>query len=436
MAARATRAAQFRFTLASFSLLTVLAAVSGATTSEPAVAAQGAVPLDQEKSGDPAVRSLVAEYDLDTRRAQLQMETQIAAGRAEADLPPRLLEVYAGRSIDHTDGANVTVGVIDETAASEMRNHFMRHGVPDIGIRSVTMSQSMLIDTIATIANQLRASRADGSEPLIGIGLTELGLITIRIAPGELNETEQTVVQAARVRPELYKIQEVEEIETGQPESCDFTEDIECDPPLRGSVRITGGGLICTAGFIARSRSDDRPYVLTAGHCDDKTPTSWSTQFADESSHIIGPFHNSDSSSTIDAGILRVVNPDGWSFGWPLVTVDPSGGQTQNENYIIERTFRASLHDRVCATLGNSARTDCGEVTDTYVGEGYPMGLFQVSNLCTGGGDSGSPYFAYNAAHGIHSVGDAVSGTSGCKWGRAERAIEAAQAMNVYIVTA
>lgn len=200
-------------------------------------------------------------------------------------------------------------------------------------------------------------------------------------------------------------------------------------------MRITGGGLICTAGFIARSRSDNKPYVLTAGHCDD-TSANWSTQFADESAHVIGPFHNSDYSSTIDAGIIRVNNPSGWSFGWPLVTVDPTGGQTENENYVIERTFRAGLHDRVCATLGNSARTDCGEVTDTYVGEGYPTGLFQVSGLCTEGGDSGSPYFAYNAAHGIHSVGDGVSGISGCRWGRAEHATEAAQAMNVYIVTA
>jgi len=257
--------------------------------------------------------------------------------------------------------------------------------------------------------------------------------VTVRVAPGELNDAEAEVVSEARASPDVYSVIGVDQITDSQEEACDFSGDIECDPPLRGSVRITGAG-VCTAGFNVESRDDAKPYVLTAGHCDGGSQT-WYTQFADESSHAIGPFHNSQNDDATDAGILRVNNPSGWQFGRPWITVDPTGGEPERTAYIISDVQYPNLGDRVCATLGNSARTDCGSVTDTNVRGGGTDGLFEVSNLCTNGGDSGSPYFSYGVAYGIHSSGDGVGGTTGCEFGRAEHAREASSRMNVFIIT-
>lgn len=228
---------------------------------------------------------------------------------------------------------------------------------------------------------------------------------------------------------------QLEQIAISREEACDFTGNIECDPPLRGSVWISGpAARVCSAGFNAVSRSDLKPYVLTAGHCD-RGSGNWITDFANDDDHIIEPFHNSRNDFETDVGILRVNNPDGWAFGWPLITVDPTGGFAAEENYTIDRVVNPGLLDRVCTTMGNSARTNCGNVTDTYVTGGGTGGLFEVNNLCTEGGDSGSPYFSNHTAYGVHSAGDAVTGTSGCQFGRAEHATEAASRMNVIILT-
>ncbi len=157
--------------------------------------------------------------------------------------------------------------------------------------------------------------------------------MTVRVAPGELNDAEAEVVSEARASPDVYSVIGVDQITDSQEEACDFSGDIECDPPLRGSVRITGAG-VCTAGFNVESRDDAKPYVLTAGHCDGGSQT-WYTQFADESSHAIGPFHNSQNDDATDAGILRVNNPSGGSsagLGSPSIrlAVSLSGRRTSS----------------------------------------------------------------------------------------------------------
>jgi hypothetical protein len=394
---------------------------------------------------DPSVRSLVEDYGLSAAQARAQMEAQVAAGRAEAQLPQRLAEVYSGREIHHERGGHVVVGLTDGAQAESIRQHFARFGVGGVEVRRFTHTQAQLERKVREADALLKAGRAAGGEASVEVGRRTLGKITVRVARhdtygarAQLSGSEGAILATAAASPGLYEVVEVDRIAASAEEVCDFTSDIECDPPLRGSVRITGPG-ICSAGFNAVSRSDGKPYVLTAGHCDTGSG-NWSTQFANESSHVIGPFHNSQNDTVTDVGILRVNNPApapaGWSFGWPLITVDPTGGEAAQENYVIGDVLNPGLRDRVCATLGNSARTDCGTVEDLSVTGGGTAGLFQVSALCTEGGDSGSPYFALHVAYGIHSAGDGVSGTTGCQYGRAEHAIEAQNEMNVNIIRA
>jgi hypothetical protein len=53
-------------------------------------------------------------------------------------------------------------------------------------------------------------------------------------------------------------------------------------------------------------------------------------------------------------------------------------------------------------------------------------------NLCLRGGDSGSPYFAFHNAYGIHITSE--EGANCGEWGKGDQALEAANYMNVYIL--
>jgi hypothetical protein len=125
---------------------------------------------------------------------------------------------------------------------------------------------------------------------------------------GELTAPQQALVDEARnkystaVRVGVYD-------GTPAPRSCNYP---FCDPPLRGGIRIFDPDAICTGGFAARSRSDAKLYLLTAGHCRG-LERDWSTRFAsDNSTHVLGRFHSSVFSRDGDAGILDLNNPDGW----------------------------------------------------------------------------------------------------------------------------
>lgn len=251
-----------------------------------------------------------------------------------------------------------------------------------------------------------------------------------------MNDVEAQLVALALASPEAFQLVFVDVMPTPVVEACSFTAVIICDPPLRGGVRLLSNDRsnACSAGFLARSRTDGKPYVLTAGHCNVEGPQNWITNFSDTEPHAIGPFHNSRYDTTVDAGVLRVNNPVGWEFGRPWITVDPSAGQAVREAYPIYRVLNPGLHDRVCATLTVTSRTDCGDVESTNRAGDLTLGVFEVDRICSNFGDSGGPYFADNVAYGVHHAGDGVPGTTGCLFGLAEHAIEAATSMNVYIL--
>lgn len=384
-------------------------------------------PSDSATVEDPAVVSLASDREIPVAQARSQMEAQVSAGRAEKNLPQELADVYAGRQMFHDKGGLVVVAVTDPSSADAMREHFLKFGVPAVEVQVSSTPQSEMQRLIDNTQERLRGSRA---EPLVTVGMSTLGRITVTVAVGQLNATESDIVADATAAPNLYRIEEVQNLTNAKEQACDFTDDIECDPPLRGSVRFYSPQ-VCTVGFNVRSRIDSKPYVLTAGHCDIGDQT-WKTFFEDGSSHDVGKMWNSHNDSVTDVGIITVNKPAGWIFGWPLVTVDPTGGEAANENYVIEAVLNPALGDRVCFTGGQSARTDCGYVDDTYFTGGGTDGLFHVDDLCARGGDSGAPYFAYGVAYGIHSAG----WETGCYGGAAEEVFEAEKTMNVYILTA
>lgn len=384
---------------------------------------------------DPAVVSLVNDLGVSTSQAISQMETQVAAGRAERDMPPGLAAVFSDREIQHSQGGNVVVAMTDRRNADAMRDHFASYGVSDIDIRIVQHTNHHLDATAEDMQRRLRNARKPQDTTHAAVGRASLGTVTVEFVDGPMNATEEEVLSEARADPDTFTVIEVDHIDTGELDACDRMDNIECDPPLRGSVWMFNNDVgTCSAGFNVRSSSDAKPYVLSAGHCDQAT-SSWYTRFADGSNHFIGPFHNSIWNSTADTGILQVDNPSGWQFGKPWITVNPNGdGHTANDSYVISDVQNPSKGDRACVTAGNFPATTCGTVTDTLTPGSTTGGLFRVSeDLCLMSGDSGSPYFSFGVAYGTHI--ESQSGANCGEWGKAEHARESEDLMNVYILT-
>jgi V8-like Glu-specific endopeptidase len=202
-----------------------------------------------------------------------------------------------------------------------------------------------------------------------------------------------------------------------------------CDRPLRGGVQIQIGnpplagpeGGTCTAGFVVKSKTDSKRYILTAGHCleyrdaanvlRNKTGT-WGTAFVDNSFHAIGPRQNHVNNGQIDAGIIRVLDPAYWqvSPGDTRVLVQLSGGTrptASNQYYDItslgSNTSSGIPSDGFLCYTGTTTDTQCfmysGQVAGTNFVRGQTPTAAGDYDMCQG--DSGGPVYAYNKGYGI-----------------------------------
>ncbi len=205
---------------------------------------------------------------------------------------------------------------------------------------------------------------------------------------------------------------------------------IDCNPPLRGGISIdpgpgSWGWGPCTAGFVARSKSDAKPYVVTAGHCDSTTPTSdaWWAYFANLDAHKVGNTWRRTFASSGDYASIAVANPTGWSPGSYVVVIAGSD-TTRDELYPITGAVGSSVGDVVCTTLSMSSATYCGIVTRLGVSV-YYNGV-TVQNLgvvhpdtnyeCGVNGDSGGPVYRGGKARGIYEADYRTSGNACVEW--------------------
>lgn len=199
---------------------------------------------------------------------------------------------------------------------------------------------------------------------------------------------------------------------TGKAETAACNQWSQCDPPLRGGVGMyLSNGAFCTLGFIARSRSDNRLYAVTAGHCGGGT---WSTRFADGSWHVIGSRHSGHFGGSGDAELVTVDNPVGWGpRAWVLV--EASWDTTYDESYNIASVGMSTVGMRICKS-GVAGSTHCGVVTRLGVSVNYGGTVVNdlgEADFCVSPGDSGGPDFASHRAYGITS--GYVAGASPCR---------------------
>lgn len=229
---------------------------------------------------------------------------------------------------------------------------------------------------------------------------------------GTLTAAQQALVAEARNRlGEKLLVGSYE----GRPEprSCGL---VYCNTPLRGGVRISVSGLgSCTSGFAAKSKVDDKRYLLTAGHCGEASGTTanWTTKTYGGSAinYIIGPVWHWQWHGGGDMGIIRVNNATWWDpTAWVFVTDGPD--TTRDETYHISSDNVSVLGMRICTTGSFYGNSDCGFVTQlgmTVTYGGVTVKKLGRASFCGVQGDSGSPMYALHVGYGLQ-----VSGFSEC----------------------
>lgn len=208
-----------------------------------------------------------------------------------------------------------------------------------------------------------------------------------------------------------------------------------CDQPLRAGVGLgynpsSGGSAVCTAGFFARSRSDNALYLMTAGHClRSRGGAQWFTRqpsTGNRTPHNIGTTHNYAYGLDGDIGIIRVTNPNWTPRQWVYVraVTDSTTNTAREESYSIRAVAAPLQGQRVCMA-GITTDTRCGTVNSggvSYVDSRTGVTISNVvrANYCAEGGDSGGPVFSANSsgqrtAWGIHSGSARDEGLCGIK---------------------
>jgi hypothetical protein len=391
-------------------------------------------------ANDPAVTTLAEDLQIPVQDAQRRLGWQDPAMQLGEDLRRALGERFGGLWFDEADGGRVKVGVVGGSAAAEKaRSHIarrqlgavtdlvaVRHSYADLERASAWLSRAT-----AKVNPRTKGAR----RALASVLLPDKNQVELQLPRGQrLNTPERATVREAKRRFGAM-------LALGSwsgavvKEACVWnTDGFFCDPPLRGGVGIDDLDPItrtnCTTGFNARSKSDGKWYVLTAGHCGPRGGW-WNTYIPrDNSFAALGVMHNRVDQGADDFGIIT--NPAPWYFSpGPYVYVELTPETTYAPLYQIRGVAGSAVGMRVCVS-GAISGTDCGTVK--ALNWGGPGG-FAVIDYCTTSGDSGAPVYSSGMARGIHIGAIPTPQPQPCVGKLYQGVFEAAQRLKVYVVT-
>jgi streptogrisin C len=407
------------------SALCVLAAVALLAAS-PAPRARGApasgpsVPL--LAATDPAVVSLARERGISLKAAQTRMAWQQQAGPLSDELERALKDRFGGVWTDRVNGRVQVATTAAPGAAAQARSIVARLGMGAVvDLVSVRHSYPYLYAVSDILGDDVLRANAGAPAPLVTGLATDRNAVVLILPKGRaLTPSQQRfVANAQRTYGTAVVLEWSATAYTGHKHACYWFRyyGLGCDPPLRGGVFLddpeTPVWGDCTAGFIARSRSDNKPYLLTAGHCGTAT---WYTKFPNGSWHAIGTTWGTPKDDAEgDYQIITINNPgaDGWAIrAWVYVSssLDRDGvaGTTYDPEYYISSDGGSKLEDRVCVT-GSYGLTSCGIVSLLNVTTPWGLKHTALTNYCSNPGDSGGPVYVGHVARGIH-----IGGGNGC----------------------
>lgn len=344
---------------------------------------------------DPAAAFLMSDLGISADEAANRLTIQEQTPDLDAELKATLPDSYAGLWIDQSAGGQVMVATKnpDDPKISAIAS---KHELRDVKVVSVRRSLIALEAMQRRLEPRARALR-------LGLG--------VDVTKNRLQIRKPSAVPADAIREVVANepddaITVVDGGGFATPQACKYT---SCDAPLRAGVATFFSSVSdrgCTAGFMVKSNSDNRPYVLTAGHCAVTNPT-YHGEFFNGYRPVIGLPHNGVFPGA-DYGILNVQNPAGWTPKPWVAVWGNQPGISDNFAYNIVGASGSTAGATVCYS-GMMTGSSCGYVRRLNETVNYPDGsvrglaAVQYNNVCNVDGDSGAPVWANSRAYGIHS---------------------------------
>lgn len=383
-----------------------------------------------------SAQRLASEFHLSPGEAKTRIERQPGIDRLAWSLRKSLGASFAGAFIDHKDEGRLHV----RTTSGPSRAALHLVGSSELGRFVVWRAARYSVGELASMKAELRRRFAQAGVMFVTLAVDErTNKIHVRLPVRDAQVREigarakkvgSWAAAADSASQNLARYQRVARSFTGAVSmervgwnthqlACYAGTRPACDDPLRGGIAMeevspNGFGL-CTAGFNAKSRSDGKPYVLTAGHCvnvANRLDSRWQTQMPkDGGLHWIGYWWNGQFNDAGDAGIVTVDNPTGWRPGpYVLVRRSPEGPFDTEENqlYVIRGVRTVSgltIDGSVLCKTGAVTATTCGLFRGGGIdaGPGRPDNLGHVSAM-TCQGDSGGPVYKSHYGYGLVSI--------------------------------
>jgi streptogrisin C len=377
-----------------------------------APAAAAAVTVEDAGLQRVAAKEYAAKFKVSQAVARSRLALQDRAVGLGSELERKLGRAYGGMWFDAADRGRIKVGV---TAGGSVAK--VERALADRGLAK----QGDVVRVRSSMSGLLRAHRRLDPQviDLIDAGKVRTGVepqnnaVVVKLASSVSAQERQRVEAVAAAAPANVVLRATgRRTLMARPTACTLP---YCTTPLRGGVRIETSRYGCTAGFIARSRTDNKPYVLTAGHCMAADAGTWSSRFP------IGVRHSWEfggvggNGKDGDAGLLRVDPTSVWGAPGgvgPYVVVDTSASTTYEELYRISSQVANAVGQVQCMTgsylLTNGHYTACGTVvavdqTANY-GGGHIVNHLNEVNICGPvPGTSGGPYYKTHNAYGVQS---------------------------------
>jgi hypothetical protein len=403
---------RFMVTRSIRSSLVAMAVLAAVLFAVPA-AAEDPAPTNDPPVGvkaDPAVASLAADYGLSLAEAEKRIVWQQRASHLEPQIQRRVGEHYAGIWVDEPNGGRVKLSVAGDASAVQRAQDVLTDldlaSFTDAVVVEHTMDELLAAQkaVVARLQQELPAGEKERASLAAGTEIrADLNKVTVSLPKGSFGDVASKDLAAVFVRAHGDKLDVGLDARRAQTSACDWP---FCDPPLRAGVLIgTSYGHHCTAGFPARSRSDNKLYIMTAGHCGrDRPSATWSTRFANGKLKAIGQIHNPRRVWGLDGdmAIIAVEDPPGWNTrAWVFVA---EGGQTARDPDYPIRSDGVATRGRVCMS-GAVTGTHCGNVWGTNATpllDGRFIGGLTSATYRSRDGDSGGPVYAYHVAYGLN----------------------------------
>lgn len=371
-----------------------------------------------------AAEAYVDDYGGSLAEAKAWMETQDLVndpqrGDLDRDISDVTPHAFGGTWFNN-EARKYTVNVVAGASHAGVMAVLQARGLASRSvIKEVTYTQGQL--------EQAQPSISDALDDLVEAGKatvsrrTSENAVHVTLASSATQSEKAHVATVKDDAPVRVVVESVEEESlAGTPTRCSWP---DCDPPLRGGIRVYPNGdrltSYCTNAFLARSNSSGALFQMTAGHCTSPTLDAGRYYRGDPDINKVFPFGNASTSiygRQGDVGLIRL-DDDITSnvLGSIFITKSKTVGSvqtTRNTNYRI-RGAAANKEGNYLCMAGATSAARCGKISDTsYDHKTAALGPLKgvkirgagLVRLCASPGDSGAPLVKGGLAFGIVST--------------------------------